>query len=193
MLIDRSKYIISFYIIIVAALLVLSFDVNEADALDLGRYYAESKVNATTYNNLLTFISDQISTDIDFIYQTTLFSAVRLGIPLSLVTIFFLSLFYVSIYKLINTYQRVSDFKYVYLIFILTFCPIIWVLSISRTTAALSFYMLGCLYFKEHRYFKAVMIYLVACFTHISMLIFIILTIIAYAFSKFRCHQIRYP
>ena len=154
MLANRKTIIVKLLIIVLSTICVLSYDVDKAEALDIGRYYQQARDNAEIYNNVFVFIHDQILTNVDFIYQTALYLALRIGIPLSLVTIFFLSIFYIAVLRFIDLYYKVSNYKYIYLVFILTLCPIIWVVSISRTTAALSFFILGCAYVKKKSFDK---------------------------------------
>ena len=117
MRIHRNISIVYLFIIVLSFIAVFSFNVNKAEALDLGRYYQQAAENALMYNSILSFIPYQVEVNVDFIYQTALYSAARNGISLSFVTVFFVSLFYISSYKLINSYWQINNFIYTLLIF----------------------------------------------------------------------------
>lgn len=188
---NRNTFIIYLSIIILAAICVFSYNVGEDEALDLGRYYKQAEVDVNLYKSIFGFIHSRIILNGDFIYYTALYSALRIGIPLSFVTIFFLSLYCISAYKLVNISYPTNEYKNIYIVFFLTLCPIIWLLTISRTTAALSFFFLGCLFLKSHQNKKAYVFYLIAIFTHISMILFILLVLASCWLSKLKVRRIR--
>lgn len=188
---QRNTFVIYFSIIVLAAVCVFSYKVWEDEALDLGRYYKQAEIDVKLYDSIFDFIHSQIILNGDFIYFTALYSASRTGIPLSFVTIFFLSLYCISAYGLINISYRINEFKNIYIIFVLTLCPIIWILTISRTTAALSFFFLGCLFLKKNQRKKAYLLYIIAIFTHISMILFILLVLVSHSLSKLRFRKTR--
>lgn len=186
MLVRLNKKSVYIYIILSVILLVFSFNVYEDDALDLGRYYGDALANVHLYNNITTYIYTLISSDVDFIYQTSLFMAAREGVNLSFVTVFFLSLYYISIYKLLDLLYGRGKFPQVFLIFIFLLCPLIWTLTISRTIAALSFLYIACYYIKREYYIKSIFFFCISVFTHVSILIFAAIICGAFLLSRLK-------
>lgn len=178
---DKPYYLYYVWFILIIILMMSLFTFPEA--LDIGRYYED----ALTYSKIYTlpqYFEKNIDGNIDFIYTCSLFIFAQLGLPLNIVTIFFLSLYYISLCEIIRISEP-TKVHGVLLIVILLFCPFIWVLAISRNAAAIAIYYFAILQFVNRRPFLGITFFIVSIFTHVSMIMWIIITIIAYAIRRF--------
>lgn len=143
------------------------------EALDIQRYYSTAESHAIQFNSLSSYIPYLIETNYDFIYFTSLYLALKLGISLNIVTTIYLSIYYISVCEVIRRLSlgiRIS--KWV-LTFTLLCAPFIWVQEISRNLAAISFAYLAVLCYISGNRSKGIFWLVMACCTHISMLIYL--------------------
>ena len=174
----------TFYFFIVVYLLFLLNYFEFPDSLDIGRYYLNAEDSAKMYDNIWLFIKHTFEVNNDFVYMTTLFVAVKLGIPLNFITILYLSLYYICICEMLrhlNTFTKVPN---IVLLYILMCAPLIWVMEISRNLAAIAFLYLSIFRFINGCKKSALLFLIMSVMTHISMIVYLPLMLCAVYLSK---------
>lgn len=150
-------------------------------SLDLYRYFEEAREGNMSLS-IAEYARIAHESQFDFIYQTVLFSSFKCGIPLRLINVFFVFLYLYSGRKILHfcaSKLNISHNCYKYSSIILLFAiPFIYVYSISRMVAALSFLFLAIYNFFNRRYIYAIALSLIAIFTHIGSLIYIFVFLI---------------
>jgi hypothetical protein len=167
---------------------VLAFLFVPDKALDLYRYYDSAShinINRTFYS----YLRESYLYNFDFIYFGLFFICREIHLPVQIMTGIFVGLFYSQSLVLISVIQNKWDYKlrilnrYLVDLFALLSVSFILVFSISRNVAAIVFLLLGIINLIKGR--KRVVIYFIlACFTHIFILPYLILFLIAYYFYK---------
>lgn len=171
--IDRKKiFILCFF---ASAVIVYLFHCNEA--LDIGRYYETA--DRESMFDLFSIILLHLAQGIDFIYYIILNFVHSLGFPYDFATILFVGFYwFLTLLIIDNLYGLGNVPKKIWLI-TLCFAPCVWVLSISRTIAALCFLYAGVLLATNKKWLGAVVFFLLAFFTHVSSFLFIGILLIA--------------
>jgi len=155
------------------------------EELDLLRYYEAAIDDYKEYNNWVTYLKVLIERDFDFIYSLSLYFALQLGLPMNLVSICYVSLYYIAISEVLRRHFPGLKVVWYVFFFVLMCAPFIWVREISRNLAAFSFFYLAIIYYLEHRYKSMLCWIIVSVFTHISMIMYVPLILGAHVFRKF--------
>lgn len=153
------------------------------DALDIGRYYEMADVESSY--DLTSIILLHIAQGIDFIYYIILNFVHSLGFPYDLATIFFVALYwFLTLLIMDDLYGLGNVPKKIWLV-ALCFAPCVWVLSISRTIAALCFLYAGVLLALNKKKLGAILFMIIAFFTHVSSFFFIGVLLLAIFLKRF--------
>lgn len=168
-------------LLVVSSILVFSFDVNRAYNLDLGRYY--KMIELSQFSSKSEFLLNHLENEMDFIYQLLLFSFATNKLDMNYVTVSFFFLYFLSIYFIVR--DNGKNFKLgIVVVYILLSLPTIWILTISRNTAALVFFFLGIHALLFNRKYISFVLFLAAIFTHISMVLYLIMLLMSFVLSK---------
>ena len=154
------------------------------ESLDIGRYYSNVENATKSYDNLIAFIKNTISVNKDFIYFTSLFIALKVGVSLNIVTTMYLSMYYICCCELIRRsigLKRISKFI---LFYSLMCAPFIWVQEISRNLAAIAILYLSIMKFQGGENKKAIIFMIASVFSHISMIIYVIIVLVSVFLAK---------
>ena len=169
-----------FYFIVVLALILSMLLYVFPEDLDIIRYYESAEQAVTEYNDVIDFSKFWMEDHVDFMYPASLFIALKLGLPMDVITIFYMALYYIAIFEIIR-----KRFPYVripgcILFYVAMFAPFIWVQSISRNLAAIAFLYVAMNYMADGKSKVKVVFWLIASlFTHISMVMYIPAIIVA--------------
>lgn len=175
----RSRYIVIIIISILAILFV------PWDALDSYRYYNLTKTFSRD-DSLLEFIKQFFYHGIDFVYYLLLFICVKLGIPIQFITGISVGLLYAQTLTLIDNIQVKYGYKInksnkllirLFALFSVSFIP---VFAISRNVTAIMFFVFGVNSMVKGKKLKTALYFLLAVFTHVSMILYSILYIFGY-------------
>lgn len=154
-------------------------------ALDLVRYYEKALKASYYFHSPMQYLLYNIEVNVDFLYNFILYLFAKFGWNLNVVTIMFM--FAYSGIALI-TWQYCFGER-VKLVNVVTLCglfsaPIIWSFSISRTLAAVSLLYAAIFFIIRHKYYLALVFCTLSIFTHISMLLFVVLVFFAFFLQK---------
>lgn len=156
--------------------------------LDLTRYYQEAaKINID--QTLFAYIKATYKYNFDFIYYLLFFVCKRLSIPVQLVTALSVGLFYSQSLVLINVVQNKFEYRlrrynrYLIDLFAILSVSFILVFSLSRNITALVFLILGIINLLKGRK-RAIIYFIVACFTHLLIIPYLIIFLLVYFFHK---------
>jgi len=156
---------------------------------DLSRYY-ESASYISINQSILTYVFDKYHSNFDFIYFAFFFICKKLGFPFQLVTAISVGLFYTQTLVFIDIIQNKFGYslkgksRFLIDLFALSSASLILVFSISRTITALVFFLFGVInLLKGNR--RAIIFFIAACFTHLSLILFCIFFLIGYYFNKY--------
>ena len=173
----RAPY--RFYCLVVCLLSLMMITYVFPEELDIIRYYENTKYAVREYSHLLDYSLYLTSTQIDFIYGSSLYLAEKIGLHLNFVTIFYLSLYYIAIFEILRKnfpYLKIPIYVFLY---VTLFAPFIWVQSISRNLAAIAFFYLAINNILDGKFIKSLLWMLVSMFTHISMLMYFPVVLVA--------------
>lgn len=143
------------------------------EELDIIRYYEGATYAANEYVSVKDYASHLIGSQIDFIYSSSLYLAEKNGIPMNIITIFYMSLYYIAIFEILRKLFPYFKIPGYVLFYVIMFAPFIWVQSISRNLAAIAFFYVAINSFVDKKNLKAVFWLSVSIFTHISMLMYL--------------------
>jgi hypothetical protein len=174
----RSWYILAF---LISAILMLLY--KYPDELDIIRAFERAERDALNYPSVLTYITEVFHSRIDFIYYGFLYLCVRVGIPLGLATTFVLFLYFVLLIK-ISTLHVCGKCNNLLLLSVLLAVPTVTVISVSRNAFADVFFLLGIYYYIKGDKWSTIICFLIAVFSHFSVLIYVALFFIAIILSK---------
>lgn len=184
MILSKKRPPYRLYVLIVFLCSIAMISYTFPEELDITDYYEAARSEAATSISLGNYILFVILQYVDFIYHTLLFVSVRVGIPLNLITIIFLSLYYIIIVEVVR-----KDFSYVSIknevfIFSLLSCSFIWVQEISRTLAAIVFLYASIYQFKEGKKYVALLFLVASFFTHVFAAFFAFCLLLGNLFKK---------
>lgn len=179
--ISKEPYIL-FYCLIVIIISCMMGMYTFPEALDIIRYYEDAENYSKIYD-LQSYYKLISETNFDFIYTCSLFTFAKYGIPLNFLTIIYISIYYIAMCEIIRKVEPVK-IPGLILLLILLFAPFVWVQAISRNLAAISFYYLGILLWLNKKHIFSVLVFLISIFTHISMALWLLLSIMALVLSK---------
>lgn len=167
----RVPYKFYFFVVFALALSMIFYEYPEA--LDIIRYYENAKYAAQEYSSVVDYISHLISSQIDFIYSSSLYLAEKNGLHMDIITILYMSIYYIAIFEVLRIkFQNIKIPGYI-LIYVAMFAPFMWVQSISRNLAAIAFFYLAVNSFLTGKMLKGLLWLIVSMFTHISMLMYL--------------------
>lgn len=158
------------------------------DALDIHRYYEYTESNSLHYNSVREYIEFELSSHIDFIYLSLLFLCHTWNLSPDIVTIFYISLYYISICAIIHKNQKRS-IPGIILFFVLLCAPYCWVQSISRNLAAIATVYLAIYQFLCGRRNWGIILSIAAIFTHFSIIMLILICITSYFLRSIKIHR----
>ena len=159
------------------------------DTLDIIRYYENAKESVSSYHSTLDYLLFQIEYNVDFIYTTLLYIFRKNGVPLNILTILFVAIYYSYIAKTCRyQYPKFSGFNHIYIYALLMCVPLDWILSISRTTAAFAFFYVAIFNLLKKKKVGYIWL-LVSLFTHIQMALYLLVLLVAFVFSKLKIRK----
>lgn len=162
-----------FYFLVVFALALSMIFYVFPEELDIIRYYEHAIYAAHEYGSVVDYASNLISNQIDFIYSSSLYLAEKNGLHMNIVTILYMSIYYISIFEVLRKgfpYFKIPEYI---LFYVVMFAPFIWVQSISRNLAAIAVFYLAINSFLDGKILKGLLWMIASMFTHISMLMYL--------------------
>lgn len=178
----RVPYKFYFWIIFVLSLSMMFYVFPEE--LDITRYYENATLALYNYANIIDYATNLFENQIDFIYNSSLFLAGKSGIHMNVVTIFYMSLYYICVFEIIRKHFPNLRTPGCVLFYVVMFAPFIWVQSIARNLAAISFFYVFISCFLNGKYIKAVFWLIVSVFTHISMLMYLPVIFVSFLLNR---------
>lgn len=164
-----NKLALFAFCIFVSAVFVYLFHCNEA--LDIGRYYEMADIESSY--DLVSIVLLHLAQGIDFIYYVILNFVHSLGYPYDFATILFVGFYWFLTLLIIDNLHGLRNVPKKIWLIALCFAPCVWVLSISRTIAALCFLYAGVLLATNKKRIGAIFFMIIAFFTHVSSFLFI--------------------
>lgn len=183
---QKTPYV--FYAIIIMLLSVAMSHYTFPDALDIIHYYEASERHAIDYPNLVEYIAYEFELHIDFIYLTLLYLCSKFGISHNVVTVFYLGIYYISIYSIMRKYESVRIRGLILFVALLS-APFCWVQSISRNLAAIATVYLAIYQFMAGRKTLGIILSIAAFFTHFSILIMLSIVLVSYYMQKIKIRK----
>lgn len=179
---NRTPYRFYFWVVFVLTLSMVTYVFPEE--LDITRYYENATLALQNFPNVIDYATNLFETQIDFIYSSSLYLAGKNGIHMNVVTIFYMSLYYIAIFEVLRKHFfniRISGAIFFY---VAMFAPFIWVQSIARNFAAIAFFyvFINCLL--DGKNIKAVFWLIVSVFTHISMLMYLPVILVSFLLNR---------
>lgn len=174
----RNWYILA---LLISALLMILY--KYPDELDIIRAFERAERDALNYPSLLDYITEVSHSRIDFIYYGFLYLCVKIGIPLGLATTFVLFLYFMLLIK-ISTLLVSGRGNNLLILSIILAVPTVTVISVSRNTFADVFFLLGIYYYLKGYKWPTIVYFLIAVFSHFSVLINVALFFVAIILSK---------
>ena len=174
---------IAFFLLFLVMLFV-TYRVSLWDDLDLHRNYEEAIGFAKKYS-LWGMINYLIKDQVDFIYYVILYFAIKISIPLNIVTALIVSFYYVTIIACIKDIYKGNIAKTV-LFAVMFATPFIWVVSISRNMTAVFFLYLGIRYYYKSKFIKAILFLTAGVFTHVSTLMYVAIFVASFLLQKIK-------
>lgn len=142
-----------------------------SEALDLGRYYEKAEMESSY--DIVSIILLHIVQTIDFIYYVILNFVHSIGLPYDFATFLFVGSYWIlSLLIIDNLYGLKTIPKKIWLV-TLCFAPFVWVVTISRTTAAFCFLFTGVFLAINNKRPGAIIFFILAFFTHVSCSLFL--------------------
>lgn len=158
------------------------------EALDIVHYYDYTEMHSLHYNSVNEYIEFELSSHIDFIYLSLLFLCHTWNLSPDIVTIFYISLYYISICAITHKIQKRS-IPGIIIFFVLLCAPYCWVQSISRNLAAIATVYLAIYQFLCGRKIWGLILSIAAIFTHFSIIMLILICITSYFLRSFKIHR----
>lgn len=153
------------------------------DYLDLYRYY-EGAQSISLNESLSQFITDTIRNRFDFIYFSSFYVVRLLNLPINLVNAFYVGFCCYQAINIINyvsvAYNIKSNNLTLFKLFTVFSVPFIYLFSISRMAAAISFFFLGINKLLRGYKFLFIICCILTLFTHVGSGIYIFLFIFCY-------------
>ena len=183
-LIMRKRVPYKFYIFVVLTLsLSMAFYVFP-EALDITRYYEMAEDGVSQFSGVVEYAEYWFEMHLDFIYGSSLFLLLKMGLPLNIATIFYLSLYYICVFEILRRHFPNLNIAWYILFYVAMYAPFIWVQSISRNLAAISFFYLAMLFLLDGKKVKFLFCLFLSIFTHISMVMYVPIIFVAYFLEK---------
>ena len=170
----RARYLIIFGISILAFLFV------PFDALDSYRYYLYAKTISPD-QSLWEFIKINFIVTFDFVYYLFFYYCNKFGLPYQIVTGFSVGLLYAQTLIFIDLIQNKYEYRLnkwhnlILRIFSILSVSFITVFAISRNVTALMFFFFGINNLIKEKKLKAVLFFIIACFTHVALIPYLLL------------------
>lgn len=149
------------------------FSFTPQKALDITRYYSTIYVY---HGTVLDLLRESVYRNYDFIYIVSLKIAYDIGIPLNVLTSLYVSFFLIFSLKIVQEVMRkvgVYRIPDIVVLSVNTIAPFVWLISVSRSTAAFCFFFYAVLKNCKKDYIRAMVFFTLSALTHISMIIFI--------------------
>ena len=173
-----------FYLLVVFILTLSMVFYVFPDSLDITRYYEMAETAVWQYGSVIDYAEYWYETHFDFIYPASLFLAVKMGLSMDIITVLYMSLYYICVFEILRkNFPNLRIPGYI-LLYGIMFAPFIWIQSISRNLASIAFFYLAVSFILEGKKFKSVACLIISLFTHVSILMYIPLIFIAYFLEK---------
>lgn len=157
------------------------------DSLDIVKYYESVKYAVNTNISFIDYVIDTFNYNIDFVYFSSLFLFGRLGIDLNFVTWLYISTYFCLIVKCSDEFAEKRYGLQTLIPFIGLFCvPLDWVISISRTVAAITFLYIAIISYQKERLLKCFVFLIISFFTHFLMILFISIFVVSIVLGKLK-------
>lgn len=153
-------------------------------SFDLQRYYQMAEINVET-RDLSGVIEESREHNVDFLYYVILYTALSIGIPLNLVTVTIVSLYF---FLIISCFKEIWGGKIDgWILFVILFAtPTCWVVSISRNLTAIMFLYIAVKAYYHKRWLFVLLFSVLAVFTHFSVLMFLAVLVTSFFLRKMR-------
>lgn len=179
---NRIPYKFYFWVVFILMLSMVTYVFPEE--LDIIRYYENATLALRNFPSIFDYATNLFETQIDFIYSSSLYLAGKNGIHMNVVTIFYMSLYYIAIFEVLRKHFPNIKISGAILFYVTMFAPFIWVQSIARNLAAIAFFyiFISCLLDGKNK--KAVFWLIVSMFTHISMLMYLPVILVSFLLKR---------
>jgi hypothetical protein len=179
---NRIPY--KFYLLVVFALTLSMVTYVFPEELDITRYYENATLALRNFSSVIDYGTHLFETQIDFIYSSSLYLAGKNGIHMNVVTIFYMSLYYIAIFEVLRKQFHNIKISGAIFFYVTMFAPFIWVQSIARNFAAIAFFYIFISSLLDGKNIKAVFWLIVSVFTHISMLMYLPVILVSFLLNK---------
>ena len=156
------------------------------EAFDLHRYYEDAI--STQNDSLRGIIEDNRSRAGDFIYFVVLHWALKLGIPLNLVTGLIVTISFATIISCMREIYR-GEMEWYVLYGVLFLAPISWIIEIARNMMAFMFIFISIKQYYKRRWILAVVFSILGVLTHFSSLMYVAVLLLCVFIQKLRINK----
>lgn len=185
MILSSKRPPMRMYITIVVLCTISMIIYTFPDALDITDYYEIARETAATGISVSEYVLFNIAKYVDFLYHTMLLVAVRYGVPLNVITITFLSLYYILMIEIVRKNFHGAKIEGYVFLFSLLSCSFVWVQEVPRTLTAIVFIYAAVLSVYGEKKIFSVLFLLLAFFSHAgSSVIFFACIAIAFFLNK---------
>ena len=181
---DKRALELLVYFVLFLVTLFVTYKVALWDDLDLHRNYEEAVryANKMTLGQMITYL---IKDQVDFVYYFILYCAIKLYIPLNIVTAIIVLYYYIVILSSVRFIYKGNIEKTV-LIAILFATPFVWIVSISRNMTAVFFLYIGIKYYLKKEWVYSLLFLTIGVFTHVSTLMYVALFAAGFLLQKIK-------
>ncbi|NLB80269.1 MAG: hypothetical protein GX800_01310 [Clostridiaceae bacterium] len=169
--ISRKNFLI---FILVTIIFFMGYNFISPDALDLGRYYETAE--RWQGEKIKDIAESFFERSVDFIYYVLLVLFGNTFVGAEFVTGATVALYYFMIMWTFARYvRRITLTNVIYFVGLFSFPNFIWVVSISRNAMAIMFIFAGVLFWLKDKKIITAIFFILAAFTHFSVLIYVAL------------------
>lgn len=175
------------FIVLILLVWYVTISVLQQVTFDLYRYYEMAELNVIS-KDLMGVIESSREHNVDFLYHTILYVALIFNIPLNLVTVTIVSLYYFLILSCIRDIwnKKIAES----LLFVILFTtPICWVVSISRNLTAIMFLYVAIKSYCRKKWFFVVFFSILSVITHFSVLMYLAVLVSAFLLRKIHINK----
>lgn len=180
-LLEKKRLPLLFLCIIIPVIWYVTIGCELRESYDLNRYYSGALLlKDASFSDIF---DNYISRSNDFIYYIILHCAVLLSLPLNLVTVIIVTIYYLLIISCMKDIYR-GRIEWSVIITVLFLVPMIWVISISRNLTAIMFLYIAVKMYYKKKWVLMLLFASLSVFTHFSTLMYVAVLVLSYLFRK---------
>lgn len=175
---------------------ILAFLWVPPEAIDSSRYYAYGANNINPDLSLTDFILSNFIVGVDFVYYLFFYWCIKLNLPFQIVTGISIGLLYYQSFVLMDNIRSkygisiIKQDDYLLKIFVILSVSFVTVFGISRNVTALVFFAYGLNSLIIERYKRAIIFFVIAIFTHVGLIIYLTILLIAFYWRSIHIRNI---